>query len=428
MDTVDSLGLTNKPNQIFNCDESGFSGKEKSKEKVLTTKGSHSYQQKVMVHGHITVHMCIAGDGHVLPSFIIFDGCLPHRNFKDGVPDNWLYGSSESGYMDTELFENWFDQVFIPFCGTRRPVLLIFDNHDSHINIDLIEKAKASNIHIIGLPPHTTHLLQPLDVAIFGPLKEKVNQLAVTVGNLNKSATIGKSKFPALLNTAIDQTVTLARVKESFKKSGMYPVDRSIIRNSQLAPADFNKPEKGNKETTDVDVAIITSNDLQESTILCHCCGNILSYATEIELNKPTENPLVTKNLIPKGLADVLLPPENPSQAKKTSSKIVTEARVITGDEMLQKLQYKHDEAIKLTEEKEKRKTERARKKEEAEVLKEAKKEEIERKKRDREIRDSEKKRKQRRRDRRRKKKEMCNLTNKSLLNSTSMLHVLIHL
>ncbi|CAC5402501.1 unnamed protein product [Mytilus coruscus] len=63
MDTVDSLGLTNKPNQIFNCDESGFSGKEKSKEKVLTTKGSHSYQQKVMVHGHITVHMCIAGDG-----------------------------------------------------------------------------------------------------------------------------------------------------------------------------------------------------------------------------------------------------------------------------------------------------------------------------------------------------------------------------
>lgn len=71
---------------------------------------------------------------------------------------------------------------------------------------------------------------------------------------------------------------------------------------------------------------------------------------------------------------------------KKTSSKIVTEARVITGDEMLQKLQYKHDEAIKLAEEKEKRKTERARKKKEAEVLKEAKKEERERKKRDREI------------------------------------------
>ncbi|XP_052079009.1 uncharacterized protein LOC127717266 [Mytilus californianus] len=390
-DTVDSLGLTNKPNQIFNCDESGFSGKEKSKEKVLTLKGSHSYQQKVMVHGHITVHMCIGADGHVLPSFIIFDDCLPHRNFKDGVPDTWLYGSSESGYMDTELFENWFDKVFLPFCGTRRPVLLIFDNHDSHISIDLIEKAKANNIHIIGLPPHTTHLLQPLDVAIFGPLKEKVNQLAVTVGNLNKSATIGKAKFPALLSTAIDQTLSLARVKESFRKSGMYPVDRSIIPNSQLAPADFHKTEKGNKEITDVDVTIITSNEHQESTILCHCCGNTLTYTTETELNKTTENPLVTKNLIPKSLADVLLPPANPSQAKKTSSKIVTEARVITGDEMLQKLQYKHDEAKKLEEEKEKRKTERARKKEEAEVLKEAKKEERERKKRDRELRDTEK-------------------------------------
>ncbi|XP_076092433.1 uncharacterized protein LOC143063887 isoform X2 [Mytilus galloprovincialis] len=405
VDTVDSLGLTNKPNQIFNCDESGFSGKEKSKEKVLTLKGSHSYQQKVLVHGHITVHMCIAADGHVLPSFLIFDGCLPHRSFKDGVPDNWLYGSSESGYMDTELFENWFDKVFIPFCGTRRPVLLIFDNHDSHISIDLIEKAKANNIHIIGLPPHTTHLLQPLDVAIFGPLKEKVNQLSVTLGNLNKCATIGKAKFPALLSTAIDQTTTLARVKESFRKSGMYPVDRSIIPNSQLAPADFNKSEKTNKETTDVDTTTITSNELQESTILCHCCGNTISYVKEIEMsiNEPTENPLVTKNLIPRSLADVLLPPANPSLAKKTSSKIITEARVITGDEMLQKLQSKRDEAVKLAEEKEERKTERARKKEEAEVLKEAKKEERERKKRDREIRDTEK---EEERERKRQKKE----------------------
>lgn len=122
-----------------------------------------------------------------------------------------------------------------------------------------------------------------------------------------------------------------------------------------------------------------------------------------MSINEPTENPLVTKNLIPKSLADVLLPPANPSLAKKTSSKIITEARVITGDEMLQKLQSKRDEAVKLAEEKEERKTERARKKEEAEVLKEAKKEERERKKRDREIRDTEK---EEERERKRQKKE----------------------
>ena len=63
-----------------------------------------------------------------------------------------------------------------------------------------------------------------------------------------------------ICSTAIDQTTTLARVKESFRKSGMYPVDRSIIPNSQLAPADFNKSEKTNKETTDVDTTTITNN------------------------------------------------------------------------------------------------------------------------------------------------------------------------
>lgn len=98
-----------------------------------------------------------------------FYGCLPHRSFEGCVSENWRYGSSESVYIDTELFENWFDKEFIPFCGTRRPALLTIDNHDSHISIDLIEKAKANSIHIIELPPHTNHLLQPLDVAILKP-------------------------------------------------------------------------------------------------------------------------------------------------------------------------------------------------------------------------------------------------------------------
>ena len=46
------------------------------------------------------------------------------------------------------------------------------DNHESHISIPLIELAIANNVCLLGLPPHTTHILQPLDVGVFGPLKE----------------------------------------------------------------------------------------------------------------------------------------------------------------------------------------------------------------------------------------------------------------
>lgn len=43
-ETLDELGIKDKPSQIFNCDETGWFGKEKSKQKVFGVKGQHCYQ------------------------------------------------------------------------------------------------------------------------------------------------------------------------------------------------------------------------------------------------------------------------------------------------------------------------------------------------------------------------------------------------
>jgi len=55
----------------------------------------------------------------------------------------------------------------------RPPVILVLENHVSH-SLPLIECARQNQIVIVGLPSHTTHLLQPLDVHVNGPLKENV--------------------------------------------------------------------------------------------------------------------------------------------------------------------------------------------------------------------------------------------------------------
>lgn len=68
--------------------------------------------------------------------------------------------------MDGELFVEWFRKVFIPNCGTGRPVILIMDNHDSHISLPVIRLARENDIILLGLPAHTTHILQPLDVKV----------------------------------------------------------------------------------------------------------------------------------------------------------------------------------------------------------------------------------------------------------------------
>ena len=45
------------------------------------------------------------------------------------------------------------------------------DGHSSHITGDLIALCIQNDIDILILPPHCSHLLQPLDVGVYGPMK-----------------------------------------------------------------------------------------------------------------------------------------------------------------------------------------------------------------------------------------------------------------
>ena len=48
---------------------------------------------------------------------------------------------------------------------------MICDGHDSHIMASWIAHCMKNNIIFMVLPPHSSHLTQPLDVRVFGPLK-----------------------------------------------------------------------------------------------------------------------------------------------------------------------------------------------------------------------------------------------------------------
>ena len=68
----------------------------------------------------------------------------------------------------------WLRQVFE--AETREKAngnlsLLICDEHDSHITSSWIAHCMKNNIIFMVLPPHSSHLTQPLDVGVFGPLK-----------------------------------------------------------------------------------------------------------------------------------------------------------------------------------------------------------------------------------------------------------------
>src|SRR2546423_1641856 len=55
--------------------------------------------------------------------------------------------------------------------ANRQYRLLICDGHDSHISAQFVCYCIDNKIVVFLLPPHSSHLLQPLDVGVFGPVK-----------------------------------------------------------------------------------------------------------------------------------------------------------------------------------------------------------------------------------------------------------------
>ena len=66
--TLQTLGIENDPTRLYNLDETGFSGKEHSRDKVLAPKGvKTAYQQMVGISGDVTFQVAISASGKQLP-------------------------------------------------------------------------------------------------------------------------------------------------------------------------------------------------------------------------------------------------------------------------------------------------------------------------------------------------------------------------
>ena len=78
---------------------------------------------------------------------------------------NTIFQVSDNGWITKELFFEWF-KLFVQMIPPLRSVLLVLDRHGSHITIDVIEYARSNEIHLLCLPSHTSHILQPLDVGV----------------------------------------------------------------------------------------------------------------------------------------------------------------------------------------------------------------------------------------------------------------------
>ena len=91
-----------------------------------------------------------------------------------------------------------------------------------------------SQIIIFGFPPHTTHILQPLDVGIFNHMKKYYNHVCIGVGQRNSRAVVTKSYFPSVWQQCVEKGCTKKIIKSAFQRSGIYPFDPTAVDESKI--------------------------------------------------------------------------------------------------------------------------------------------------------------------------------------------------
>ena len=82
------------------------------------------------------------------------------------------------------------------------------------------------------LPPHTTHASQPLDAAVFWPLKQ--HWANVCHKYMQNPGT--KYQFSGLFKEAWMETIRSSNICAGFKKCGIFPFDPKAIECTTSSP------------------------------------------------------------------------------------------------------------------------------------------------------------------------------------------------
>ena len=142
-----------EPGNVYNVDESGITTVQGKPSKILGRCGKKQIGCLTSAERGILVTAVIAMNaaGNYVPPMLIFPRVQRKPELMDGAPPGSVYACHPSGWMQTDLFTDWFHH-FLAFAKPTKskPVLLILDGHATHTkNIVLIDLARQSNVHII---------------------------------------------------------------------------------------------------------------------------------------------------------------------------------------------------------------------------------------------------------------------------------------
>ena len=130
------------------------------------------------------------------------------------------------------------------FDSTQEKRLLIVDGHGSHETTEFMFTCFQNNINLIFLPSHTSHVLQPLDQSVFGPLKTAYRKQLGLTAEWDAGTVIGKRNFITCYSKARQVALTSKNIISGWKWTGLWPVNVSKPLSSPLMLTSTSTPSQ----------------------------------------------------------------------------------------------------------------------------------------------------------------------------------------
>ncbi|KAK3086373.1 hypothetical protein FSP39_017497 [Pinctada imbricata] len=234
---LSSKGLIEKPAQIYNADETGFTMGSRAGKVVGPASRSAPVPHVTSSKDRLTAMFCGNADGQMIPPFLIYPGSKPmSSNSLMGALTGTALEYTKSGWMNAETFKKFIIHHLSRHAVSERPIVLLIDSVSSHIDMEVFQLAIENQIELYRIIPNATHLMQPLDKGVFGPLKKAWSQGTREYYRENPGCKINKANFAQKLKDTYMMFYKPLTVINSFKASGIYPVDSSAVSDDDLRP------------------------------------------------------------------------------------------------------------------------------------------------------------------------------------------------
>jgi DDE superfamily endonuclease/helix-turn-helix, Psq domain/Tc5 transposase DNA-binding domain len=213
---------------IYNFDETGFLMGVITTCMVVTSSERRGRAKSKQPGNRewVTVIQGVNAVGWALPPFVVVKGTWILTSWYESIqlPRDWRVAPSANGWTTNEIGLDWI-QHFEKHTQPRKVGayrLLVLDGHDSHHSADFELYCQEHNIITLCMPPHSSHILQPLDVGCFSPLKTVYGKQIEGFMRGGQTHITKEDFFPAF-KVAFQEAITPENIQGGFRGAGIAP-------------------------------------------------------------------------------------------------------------------------------------------------------------------------------------------------------------